>query len=64
MNLAAVATTSGIPPILCTILLIATIIAFVLGLAEALGLHTFRTGQRFGSLIVAVVLLVVYVVIC
>lgn len=54
--------------LLCTILLIATIIAVLIGLAEALGLTTFagaRTGAgRFGGLVLAAVLLVVYAVLC
>lgn len=54
--------------ILCTILLIATIIAFIIGLAEVLGIYSLggnRAGAgRFGSIIVAVVLLVIYVVLC
>ncbi len=37
MSVLAAASTAGIPPIICTILLIATVIAFILGLAEALG---------------------------
>lgn len=49
--------------ILCTILLIATIIAFIVGIVEALGLKNF-TGSRFGALVVAAILLVVYVVLC
>ena len=61
--LAAAAGAAGIPPIICTILLIATIIAFIIGLVEALGIRTF-SGSRFGTLIVAVVLLVIYVVLC
>jgi hypothetical protein len=63
--LAAVDTAHGVPPILCTILLIATIIAFILGLAEALGFYSLPGGaQRFSSIVVAVILLVVYVVLC
>ena len=64
----AAESTTGIPPIICTILLIATVIAFILGLAEALGFFSVRgtvTGNgRFGTLVVAVVLLVVYVIVC
>lgn len=63
MLLAAVAGTTAIPPIICTILLIATIIALIVGLAEVFGLRTF-TGSRYGALLVFVVLLVVYIVIC
>lgn len=67
-TLAAESSTGGIPPIICTILLIATVIAFILGLAEALGFYSVRgnvTGNgRFGTLVVAVVLLVVYVIVC
>lgn len=52
--------------ILCTILLIATIIAFIIGLAEALGVVNLTGGRagRFGTLVVAVVLLVIYLVVC
>lgn len=59
---------TGVPPIICTILLIATVIAFILGLLEVLGLYTLgavRGGTgRFGSLVVAIILLVVYVIAC
>lgn len=58
---------NGVPDIICTILLIATVIAFVLGLAEALGVFSLgeRVGNaRFGTLVVAVVLLIVYVILC
>lgn len=66
-TLAARAADSGtLPPIICTILLIATVIAFIIGLAELLGLFALRSfgGTRFGSLIVAIILLVVYVIAC
>lgn len=67
-TLAATASTAGIPPIICTILLIATVIAFILGLVEALGIYSLggvRTGNsRFGTLVVAIILLVVYVIAC
>jgi hypothetical protein len=63
----AVATTTGIPPIICTILLIATVIAFILGFAELLGLFALgwsgRTA-RFHTLVLAVILLVIYVLAC
>ncbi|MEO6205032.1 MAG: hypothetical protein ABIO67_06590 [Mycobacteriales bacterium] len=66
--LAAAAGTAGIPPIICTILLIATVIAFILGLLEVLGVYalgTERSGNsRFGTLVVALILLVVYVIAC
>lgn len=66
--LLAAATTAGIPPIICTILLIATVIAFILGLAEALGAYSFRGNVvgngRFGTLVVAVILLVIYILAC
>lgn len=66
--LLATAGTTSIPPIICTILLIATVIAFIIGLAEVLGLYSFggaRTGGgRFGGLVVAVILLVVYIIAC
>ena len=66
--LLAATDTTGIPPIICTILLIATVIAFILGLLEALGFYSLRgvsTGNgRFGTLVVAVILLVVYVILC
>lgn len=57
------ATTAGVPAIICTLLLIATIIAFILGFAEALGLTRY-TGSKFGTLVLAVVLLVVLIVLC
>lgn len=68
MLLAASHAATGIPPIICTILLIATVVAFILGLLEALGFYSLRgaaTGNgRFGTLVVAVILLVVYVILC
>jgi hypothetical protein len=57
----------GVPDIICTLLLIATVVAFILGLAEVLGFGfgSQRTGNgRFATLLVAVILLVVYVVLC
>jgi len=67
-TLSQASTNAGIPPIICTILLIATVIAFILGLAEVLGFYSIRgnvTGNgRFGTLVVAVILLVVYVLAC
>lgn len=54
--------------ILCTILLVATVVAFVLALAEVLGLYSIggtRAGAgRFGTLVVFVILLVVYLLVC
>ena len=53
--------------LLCSILVIGVIIAFILGIAEALGLTSFtaRAGAgRFGTLLIAVILLVVYLVLC
>lgn len=54
--------------ILCTILLIATIIAFIVGLAEVLGVYSLGGtrvgGSRFSALVVAVILLVIYIVLC
>ena len=50
--------------ILCTILLIATVIAVIIGLAEVLGLYSTGVGGRFGALVVAVILLVVYFIVC
>lgn len=67
MLLAETVTTTGVPAIICTILLIATVIAFILGLAEALGLYSIRGASgnsRFATLVVAVVLLVIYVIVC
>lgn len=64
--LAAVDTTNG-SGILCSVLLIAAIIAVIVGLAEALGLTNFAGGvgnTRFGALLLAVVLVVVYLVVC
>ena len=66
MLLAAVSTANG-TGILCTILIFATIIAFIVGLAQALGLDGGRLGSaggRFGGLIVFVILLVAYVLFC
>ena len=65
--LAAVNTADG-TGILCTILLFATIIAFIVGLAQALGfadrLGGINAGGRFSGLIVFVVLLIAYVLFC
>ena len=65
--LAATSTAEG-TGLLCTILLVATIIAFILGLAEVLGFYSVggaRTGgSRFGAIVVAVILLVIYLVVC
>lgn len=61
--LAAAATANG-AGILCTILLIATVIAVILGLAEVLGLFSTGVGGRFGALVVAAILLVLYFVLC
>lgn len=66
--LAAVNTANG-EGILCTILLFATIIAFIIGLCQVLGLDfvTSRVGGaagRFGGLVVFVILLIAYVLFC
>lgn len=61
--LAATAASGGVG-ILCTILLIATVIAVIVGLAEVLGLFSTGVGGRFGALVVAVILLVVYLIVC
>lgn len=65
---AAASSNSGI---LCTILLIATIIALIIGLAELIGLNvigrlggTSPVSSRFAPLVVGIILLVVYVVVC
>lgn len=54
--------------ILCTILLIATVIAFIVGIAQALGVLGGRTttapAGRYGTLVLAVILLVVYILVC
>lgn len=64
-TLAAQSTAEG-TGILCTILLIATVIAFIIGLTEAIGLTRFTgTGNgRFSTLLIAIVLLVVYLIVC
>ncbi len=57
----------GVPDIVCTLLLIFTIIALVLGALEALGIFSLgsRVGNsRFGTLVVGIILLIVYVVLC
>jgi hypothetical protein len=65
--LAATAAANG-EGILCTILLVATVIAFILALAEVLGFYSVggtRAGAgRFGTLVVFVILLVVYLIVC
>lgn len=58
------ATGAGGAGILCTILLIAVIIAVIIGLAELLGLYSTGIGGRFGALVVAAILAVVYFVLC
>lgn len=63
MLLAATTATGG-AGILCTILLVATVIALIVGLAELLGFFSTGIGGRFGALVVAVILLVVYVIVC
>lgn len=66
MVLADVAAHGGLG-ILCTILLFATIIAFIVGLAEVLGFGFLggRLGNsRFSALVVFVVLLIAYVLFC
>ena len=53
--------------LICVILLIATIIALVVGLAEAIGLGFIGNrlgGSRFGPLVLGVILLIVYIVLC
>lgn len=68
MLLAVSEAATGVPSIICTLLLIATVVAFLLGLLEVLGLYSVggtRAGNgRFGTLVVAVILLIIYVVIC
>lgn len=54
--------------LLCTILLFATIIAFIIGLAQLLGLDFMNrvagpTG-RFGGIIVAIILIIAYALFC
>ena len=66
MLLAAVSTANG-TDLLCTIMLFATIIAFVVGFASALGLVGDRLGvgnSRFSGLLVFVVMLIAYVLFC
>lgn len=65
MTLLAATTAEG-TGILCTILLFATIIAFIIGLAQVLGFadRLGTVGGRFSGLIVFVVLLVAYVLFC
>lgn len=63
-SLLAATGTAGGAGILCTILLIATVIAVIIGLAEVLGLYSTGVGGRFGALVVAVILLVVYFIVC
>lgn len=68
MLLAAAETATGVPAIICTLLLIATVVAFFLGLLEVLGVYSLggsRAGAgRFGTLVVAAILLIVYVILC
>lgn len=64
MILASVAAaTASVPPVLCTLLLIAVIILGILALLEIIGVRSF-SGSRFGMLIGFIIALVVYVVIC
>lgn len=56
--------TAGGAGILCTILLIATVIAFIIGLAELLGFYSTGVGGRYGALVLSIVLLVVYLIVC
>jgi hypothetical protein len=56
-------TTTGIPPVVCTLLWIAVVVLFIVGLLEAIPVTRF-TGSRFGCLIAAVVALVLLVVLC
>lgn len=64
----AVDHSTGIPAIICTLLLVVTVIAFLLGLLEVLGVYSVggtRAGTgRFGTLVLAVILLIIYVIIC
>lgn len=67
MLLAAAAAAPDHSGILCTILLIATIIALIVGLAELIGLGFVgnRLGaNRYSPLVVGVILLIIYVVLC
>lgn len=52
--------------LLCTLLLIATVIAFIVGVAQALGVLGARStpGGRYGALVLAVVFLVIYILVC
>ena len=67
--LAAVDTSSGNGlHLICVILLIATIIALIVGLAELIGLgfvgNRLGANGRFGPLVVGVILLIIYIVLC
>lgn len=51
------------PPVLCTVLLVAVILLAIFALIEVIGLRTF-TGQRYGLLVGFIVALVLYIVLC
>lgn len=53
----------AVPPVVCTLLLIAVIILGILGFVELIGLRSF-TGNRYGLLVGFVIALVLYVVLC
>lgn len=58
---------SGHAGLLCTVLLVFTLIALIVGLADLLGIRMLgdRTGNgRFAPLLVGVILLVIYLVLC
>ena len=61
--LLAATTEAGIPPVICTLLLVATIVLFVIGITEALRI-TSVTGSRYGALVGFLISLVLYVVLC
>lgn len=54
------------PEIVCTILLVATVIAILVGLLNAVGVDVFRRagGGRWDALVVGVVLMIVYIICC
>ena len=51
-----------LPPVICTLLLVAVIILFVLGLLELVG-RTY-VGRRWSAVVGFVIALVLYVVLC
>lgn len=63
MILAEVARGDG-SDVICTVLLIVTLIALVVGAVQALGFDILRTVDRFSPLVVGVVLLIIYLVLC